>query len=104
MSQCILLDNKLFSTILQAKGSLGQGTQMIHQVETKFSYCQFKILSTQLQWMSCILCATLLGKCNVLLYSREMEYKQWLSLNPFSVLRRLKQHSMEQIYMQDAVH
>ena len=74
---------------------------MIHQEATKFFCSQFRILFIQLQWMFYILYAILLEKCNVLLYLREMGYKQWLSLNQSFVPRKLKQHSMEQIYMRD---
>ncbi|KAK4824849.1 hypothetical protein QYF61_020222 [Mycteria americana] len=104
MNLYTLLDSKPFSTTQQVRGLLGQGTLMTHLVEIKFSCCQFRILSTQLQWMSCILCATLLEKFSALLYSREMEYKLWLSLNQCFVPRRRRLHSMEQISMQDAAH
>lgn len=77
---------------------------MIHQEATKFFCYQFRILFIQLQWMFYILYATLLEKYSVLLYSREMGYKQWLSLNQSFVPRKLKQHSMEQIYMLDVAH
>lgn len=77
---------------------------MIHQEATKFFSYQFRILFIQLQWMFYILYATQLEKYNVLLYSREMGYKQWLSLNQSFVPRKLKQHSMEQIFMLDVAH
>lgn len=77
---------------------------MIHQGATKFSCSLFRILFIQLLWMFYIQYATLLEKYNELLYSREMGYKQWLSLSQSFVPRKLKQHSMELIYMPDVAH
>lgn len=50
MSLCTLLGSRPSSTTPPARGSLGQGTLMTHPVGIKFSCCQFRILSTQLQW------------------------------------------------------
>lgn len=77
---------------------------MIPQGATKFSCSPFRILFIQSQWMFYIQYATLLEKYNVLLYSREMGYKQWLSLSRSFVPKKLKQHSMELIYMPDVAH